>query len=197
MKTSLATYTTLLFILTGCAAQGTEVGNGVKPPQRRAPSAGGHAPDGVSSLPNVQEDLAKVILSSHCHSLLMPPRTGLPAFKPYTAPSSLDVVMATMASEKRVIAVEVALPAPKIMLGGEEISRQSPDSTDTTCVGQEAISTSQSPDGSSLVVLESRLKISDREFAVRIERVENGGASKLERVELREPEGYRVVWQVK
>ena len=105
--------------------------------------------------------------------------------------------MAPMASEKRVIAVEVVLPAPKVILGGDEISRQSPDSTATTCVGQEVSSTSQSADGSSLVVLESRLKISDREFAVRIERVEKGDTSILGRVELRGPEGYRVVWQVK
>ena len=196
MKTTLAKYTTLLFILAACdGPRGTEVGNGAKP--QRRPAAGSRSPDGVNSSPIVQEDLAKLILSSHCHSLLMPSRTGLPTFKPYTAPSSLDVVMATMASEKRVIAVEVALPAPKIMLGGDEISRQSPDSTATTCVGQEAISTSQSPDGSSLVVLESRLKISDREFAVRIERVEKGDTSILGRVELRGPEGYRVVWQVK
>ena len=205
MKANPLKYTACLFVFAACTGpQGTEVGNGVTPPSSRADHMA-PTPDSAMSPAANPPDLPTLALSSHCHSLLAPSRPPLsgqfPQLKPYTASSSLAVVTAmnpaVNAAEKRVIAVDAVPAPPKVTFNGVAIMRQSPDNSATICVDQEVVSTSNSADGSTLIVLDARIKISEHEFTIRIERIESGSASKLDRIELRGANGYHVDWRAK
>lgn len=176
----------------GCGLMGTEVGNGVKPPQSPGREEQHYDPQG-SVDPYVVPMNAYVgtILSSACHSLISPSRRGgiidLSAMPPFTDSKTLAVKSSTGLNENRALAVivpgEGSTDSYQVKLGDvllvrEAAAEASNRAAATECVGVEAeAATTASAVGvtTTNIILTAQLKVGGELYSVTIEKVEVSG----------------------
>lgn len=183
--------------LQACDLQGTEVGNGAKPPGKDItrdadPNMNEQTPFPGVEMPNSIgiNDKVQAILSSSCHSLLISSRAGI-SVTPYTVSGDLPVAVHHALDETRPLRVSAGSLSP-VSLGSQQLVRQSPGASGVTCAGEETLTTE--PDTPGLLILASAVNLDGIEYSVTIVRQQSGGASRLKRVEIRGPDGMRVEW---